>query len=93
MPLTGVKAGDLGPKMGYNNVDNGWMMFDNFRIPRSAILSRFGDVTKEGKFVQKGDIRMLYNAMVQTRMTIIVGVAFDLRKALLISTRYAVCRR
>jgi acyl-CoA oxidase len=64
MPLPGVKVGDLGPKMGYNNVDNGWMMFDNFRIPRGSLLSRFGDVTSEGKFVQRGDIRMLYNSMV-----------------------------
>jgi acyl-CoA oxidase len=51
MPFAGIKVGDLGPKMGYNNVDNGWMMFDNFRIPEGSLLSRFGDISKEGKFV------------------------------------------
>ena len=63
------------------------------RIPRTTLLSRFGEVTKEGKYVDKGDIRMLYNAMVQTRMHIIGGIAFAMRDSLLISTRYAVCRR
>jgi len=28
MPLRGVKVGDLGPKLGYQSKDNGWLMFD-----------------------------------------------------------------
>ena len=28
LPLKGVKVGDLGPKIGYNAKDNGWLMFD-----------------------------------------------------------------
>jgi acyl-CoA oxidase len=27
-PLPGIKVGDLGTKMGYNFVDNGWLSFD-----------------------------------------------------------------
>jgi acyl-CoA oxidase len=28
LPLKGVKVGDLGTKLGFNSVDNGWMSFD-----------------------------------------------------------------
>jgi acyl-CoA oxidase len=35
MPVKGVKVGDLGPKLGYNAVDNGWLSFDKVRIPRT----------------------------------------------------------
>jgi acyl-CoA oxidase len=64
MPVSGVKVGDLGPKMGYNSVDNGWLSFDQLRIPRTGLLSRFGEVNKKGEFTAKGDPKMLFNAMV-----------------------------
>jgi len=41
----------------------------------------------------RGDLRMLYNIMVQTRMGIISGCYMTLRCSLLIATRYACCRR
>jgi acyl-CoA oxidase len=41
MPLEGVKVGDIGPKLGYNSVDNGYLSFDSFRIPRTSMLSKF----------------------------------------------------
>jgi acyl-CoA oxidase len=47
----GVKAGDLGEKLGLHGVDNGFVMFTNYRIPRENLLSKTGDITKEGKFV------------------------------------------
>lgn len=33
--IQGIKTGDMGPKFGYLSKDNGWMTFDNVRIPRS----------------------------------------------------------
>ena len=39
MPCKGVKVGDIGPKLGYNGKDNGWLMLDNVRIPRTNMLS------------------------------------------------------
>ena len=32
--MPGVKAGDIGPKLGYHAKNNGWCTFDNVRIPR-----------------------------------------------------------
>lgn len=50
-PFAGVVVGDLGPKIGLNGVDNGFVLFDNYRIPREFLLARTGDVTEDGKFV------------------------------------------
>jgi acyl-CoA oxidase len=36
--MPGVKSGDLGPKIGYKEKDNGWMTFNNVRIPRDQML-------------------------------------------------------
>ena len=35
MQMKGIKCGDIGPKLGYNSKDNGWLSFDHVRIPRS----------------------------------------------------------
>lgn len=50
-PFAGLIVGDLGEKLGVNGVDNGFVMFDHYRIPRENILSRTGEVTPDGKFV------------------------------------------
>jgi len=36
--LPGIKTGDMGPKFGYASKDNGWMTFDNVRVPRNSLL-------------------------------------------------------
>ena len=32
LPLPGVSVGDIGPKFGYNGVDNGYLIFDHAPI-------------------------------------------------------------
>lgn len=41
----------MGPKAGLNGVDNGFIKFDNYRIPRENLLNKTGDVTPDGKYV------------------------------------------
>lgn len=93
MPLPGITVGDAGTKLGYNSVDNGYLSFNNVRVPRKNMMTKFSKITKEGDLDMRGDLRMLYNIMVQTRMEIIGGCFLNLRCALLIATRYASCRR
>ena len=38
-------------KIGLNGIDNARLMFDQVKIPRTAMLNSFNDVTEEGKFV------------------------------------------
>jgi acyl-CoA oxidase len=44
--LPGVEAGDVGEKLGYATMDNGYLSFDKVRIPRTNLLSRFVDIDK-----------------------------------------------
>ena len=92
-PIRGVQVGDLGNKLGYNSTDNGYLLFDQVKVPRSAHLSRFTEITKEGEFELKSDPRLLYQIMSLTRLAIIKGCAFNIFRSGLVATRYAVCRR
>jgi acyl-CoA oxidase len=48
--LPGVETGDIGPKIGYNNMDNGYAKFDSVRIPRRNMAMRFATVDEEGRY-------------------------------------------
>ena len=41
-PLPGVTVGDIGPKMGFTAIDNGFLGFDHVRIPRTGMLMKAG---------------------------------------------------
>ena len=62
--LPGCTIGDIGTKLGYNSIDNGYLMFDKFRVPRSAMLARFTQIDRQGKFKVVGNPRMIYQIMV-----------------------------
>jgi len=43
-PITGITAGDIGPKMNFEHVDNGYLMLQNVRVPRENMLNKFCEV-------------------------------------------------
>ena len=92
-PLPGVEVGDIGSKLGYNSIDNGYLLFTKLRVPRKALLSRFSEITKEGEFELKSDPRLLYQIMSLTRLSIVLGCAFNIFRSGLVAVRYSVCRR
>lgn len=91
--LEGVKAGDMGPKFGYNAKNNGWCSFSNVRIPREYMLMKFAKVDRNGKFSINGDPRMLYVAMSEVRAGLIQHAADYLARGLTVAIRYSVVRR
>lgn len=93
MPMKGIKCGDMGPKLGYNAKDNGWLSFDQVRIPRSQMLMKYVSVDKEGNYRTHGDKRVLYSIMLSTRVLMAKGAAWDLLKGSLIGLRYSAVRR
>ncbi|XP_034044551.1 peroxisomal acyl-coenzyme A oxidase 1-like [Thalassophryne amazonica] len=43
-PLPGVVVGDIGPKFGFSEVDNGFLKLENVRIPRDNMLMKYAKV-------------------------------------------------
>ena len=91
--LPGIECGDIGPKFGYNTKDNGYMIFNNVRIPRKNMMRRFVELDEEGQMSIKGDLRAIYGIMLETRVWIAGDAPLNLSKGLTIATRYAAVRR
>lgn len=69
--LPGVTTGDLGPKVGYNNMDNGFARFENVVIPRRNMAMRFATVDPNGSYRKKSQnsaaSKVAYITMMQVR--------------------------
>ncbi|XP_066268561.1 peroxisomal acyl-coenzyme A oxidase 1-like [Branchiostoma lanceolatum] len=92
-PLPGVTVGDIGPKFGYGSVDNGFLAFNNVRIPRENMLMKYSKVEPDGTYVKPPSTKLAYGTMVQVRANIVVNSGRVLAKAVTIATRYSCVRR
>jgi len=99
--MPGVEVGDIGPKLGYNLVDNGYCRFDHVRIPRKNMLCRYQMVTEDGEYkraerLKKDDggvgDKLKYMVMIVTRIGMVSGAYVSLAKAATIATRYSAVR-
>lgn len=77
-----MDVGDVGPKMCLINNDNGYLKFDNFRQPRSALLSRYVQVAEDGTFSSLGAnaIKLAYGGMLNLRTFIVASVHYYLAR-------------
>ena len=91
--MPGVTAGDIGPKMGYNAVDNGFLRFDHVRVPRRAMLMRYSKVDPDGTFHPPPVAKASYGTMVFVRSDIVMNAALYMKKAVTIAMRYNLVRR
>lgn len=95
--LPGVTTGDIGPKIGYNNMDNGFASFNNVKIPRRNMAMRFANVDESGiykkKTVSEATSKVTYITMMQVRAYIIDEAGKNLAMATTIVTRYSAVRR
>jgi len=48
-PVKNVELFDIGPKLGFERVDNGGLSMKNLQIPRNAMLMRYIKISKDGK--------------------------------------------
>jgi len=44
--VSGIKIGEIGGKFGMNSTNNGYLAFDNVRIPRKNMLMKNAQVLK-----------------------------------------------
>ena len=94
----GVRIEDNGPKMGENGVDNARIWFDQVRVPRTALLDKFGQVAADGTY--QSDIRSAgarffttISALVGGRISIAAAGLSAAKSGLAIAVKYATRRR
>ncbi|KAF1783920.1 Acyl-coenzyme A oxidase, N-terminal [Phytophthora cactorum] len=91
-PLPGIEMGDIGPKVGFNSLDNGYAVFRNVRIPRRNMLMRYAKVLKDGTFIKPKSSKLVYLTMTQVRAYLILKLSFILGAATTITTRFSAVR-
>uniref|UniRef100_A0A8D2QS40 Acyl-coenzyme A oxidase n=1 Tax=Zosterops lateralis melanops TaxID=1220523 RepID=A0A8D2QS40_ZOSLA len=88
-PLPGITVGDIGPKFGYDEMDNGYLKMDNFRIPRENMLMKYAQVEPDGTYVKPVSDKLTYGTMVFIRSLIVGDSARSLSRACTIAIRYS----
>ncbi|CAO4370519.1 unnamed protein product [Caenorhabditis nigoni] len=91
--MSGVRVGDIGTKMGVNCVDNGFLAFDNYRIPRRNMLMKHSKVSKEGVYTAPSHPKVGYTTMLYMRSEMIMHQSYYLAMAMVIAIRYSAVRR
>uniref|UniRef100_A0A8V5HF33 Acyl-coenzyme A oxidase n=1 Tax=Melopsittacus undulatus TaxID=13146 RepID=A0A8V5HF33_MELUD len=91
-PLPGITVGDIGPKFGYDEMDNGYLKMDNFRIPRENMLMKYAQVEPDGTYVKPLSDKLTYGTMVFIRSLIVGDSAHSLSRACTIAIRYSAVR-
>jgi acyl-CoA oxidase len=97
-PLPGIRIEDCGRKAGLNGVDNGRLWFDHVRVPREALLDRFGQVAEDGTYSSpiENPARRFFTmlgTLVRGRISVAAASASATKTALTLATRYAEQRR
>ncbi|XP_043570261.1 peroxisomal acyl-coenzyme A oxidase 1 isoform X3 [Chiloscyllium plagiosum] len=91
-PLPGVVVGDIGPKFGYDEVDNGYLKLENVRVPRENMLMRYAKVMPDGTYMKPPSDKLTYGTMVFIRSMIVGDSARALSQACTIAIRYSAVR-
>ncbi|KAJ9078371.1 hypothetical protein DSO57_1007088 [Entomophthora muscae] len=91
--MKGVTLRDIGPKVGYAGMDNGYAKFDHVRVPRRNMLMRFAKVSRDGKYIKPPHSKLGYAIMTESRVEIVDSAWRALSRALVIAIRYCLVRR
>nr|XP_049695472.1 peroxisomal acyl-coenzyme A oxidase 3 [Helicoverpa armigera] len=97
-PYPGVIVGDLGEKIGLNGVDNGFVMFNNYHLPKEAALDKLGGVNDAGDYETPfRDPNKRFGAALGIlsggRVHITAISTYYLQKAIVIAIRYSAVRK
>ncbi|OAR02537.1 hypothetical protein LLEC1_02439 [Akanthomyces lecanii] len=94
LPLKGIVIGDIGVKIGFTSMDNGYMLFNHFRIPHSALLSRYVQLDPETSvFTKSPNAALAYGTMTSIRTVLVEEAGTHLARAVTIAIRYTAIRQ
>ncbi|OXM50830.1 acyl-CoA oxidase [Amycolatopsis thailandensis] len=96
--VSGVEIEDCGRKAGLNGVDNGRLTFTQVRVPREALLNRFGDVAEDGTYTSpiESDGRRFFTmlgTLIRGRVSVAGSAGSATKRALALAVRYGERRR
>ncbi|KAH7564516.1 hypothetical protein BM1_01563 [Bipolaris maydis] len=93
-PLENIHIGDIGPKFGYNTMDNGFLLFNKVKVPHISMLARYTHVDPTtNKFGRRGSPSLVYGTLTWVRSTIVMQAGSVLARGVTIATRYCAVRR
>ena len=93
-PLENIVIGDIGPKYGYTAMDNGYMLFNNHRVPHSALLAKYSSVNPDnGMYTKPENAATVYGSLTFIRAQIIMHARLILARAVTNAVRYLSIRR
>ncbi|KAL6250979.1 hypothetical protein RBB50_001187 [Rhinocladiella similis] len=93
-PLPNVHVGDIGPKFGYNTMDNGFLLFKNVKIPHINMLARFSRIDPNtNKYIRPSNPSLIYGTLTWVRSNIVLQSGSTLARGVTIATRYCAVRR
>ena len=90
--LPGIELGDIGPKMGYDRTDNGYLVLRGVRVPRESARPPQGG--RRRRLVLDGGPReAVYGTMLIVRVYLVEEASRVLQHATTIAARYSAVRR
>lgn len=89
----GIHIGDIGQKVGHSGVDNGWIQFDQKRIPRKDMLSQWVHLDRQGHYRPAPNPALMYATLIPERLSMTIVTTQFISRAITIATRYSVVRR
>ena len=93
-PLPNVHVGDIGPKFGYNTMDNGFLLLNKVKIPHINMLARFSGIDpKTSKYLRPANPSLIYGTLTFIRSHIVLNSGSTLARGVTIATRYCAVRR
>jgi acyl-CoA oxidase len=93
MPMKGITIGEIGSKLGFNTANNGFLGFNQVRIPLKNMLMKNAKVLENGEFIKPKSSVLTYGTMTLVRVAVVRDQANYLASASTIAMRYATVRR
>jgi len=87
-PIKGIEVGDIGPKLGFKNYDNGYLILKDYEAPLDSLLQKYIQVDQNGNVTQEKDKdaqKLTYGAMMNLRSIIVRLFTHIASRALAIS--------
>ncbi|KAF9165664.1 Peroxisomal acyl-coenzyme A oxidase 1 [Actinomortierella ambigua] len=91
-PMPGCEIGNIGKKIGFDNIDNGFLGLSKVRIPRDQLMMRNIQVSPKGEFQHGKHGKLGYATMIKIRAIIVRNGGWSLAQALTCAVRYSLVR-